>query len=385
MNMDSTINKLLEGVAEELSITDSQHGAIERAYNSVADWLNKNDSYLNGYKVQIFPQGSMKLGTVVKPLQEDDYDVDLVCLLTQNSQNLSASDVKHLVGNRLKEHEKYSKMLKKPEGNRCWKLVYSDDLNFHMDILPSVPFTSESLNQNSELNLVHGAPIWATHKQSDNKYDFIPTNPRGYAEWFKGMMQDYQKILFERGNIEKLPEYPNKTPLQMTVQLLKRHRDVMYENDKEDIAPISIIITTLAARAYRSEMELYSALYNIVNSMDKFIEDVNGTSYVRNPVMNKENFAEKWITNPKKKKAFFDWLMRIRKDLEELSKLKGLDLVSKKMKEMFGQKVVDRTFNKYGAESKELRAEGKLGVSKQTTNISAGGDVKIQPHSFHSK
>lgn len=167
--MKEYLNKLFFEIAEELDLTESQEGAIEKAYNAVSDWLNRNDSELNKYDIFIYPQGSMKLGTVVKPLVRDDYDVDMVCLLRKNTNGLSAKQVKQIVGDRLKANTTYKQMLN-PEGKRCWTLQYADSLNFHMDILPSIPDVGEAIK--------------ATHKK-DNEYSFISTNPQGYASWLK--------------------------------------------------------------------------------------------------------------------------------------------------------------------------------------------------------
>ena len=51
-----------------------------------------------------------------------------------------------------------------------------------------------------------------------------------------------------RADIEPFPAQSNiKGILRRIVQLLKRHRDIAFADVKEDIAPISIIITTLAS------------------------------------------------------------------------------------------------------------------------------------------
>ena len=77
------LNKLLSELADEIDITDSQEGAIKRAYNGVADWLNQNDADISLHDVHIFPQGSMMYGTAIKPIDENDYDIDLVCEFIQ--------------------------------------------------------------------------------------------------------------------------------------------------------------------------------------------------------------------------------------------------------------------------------------------------------------
>ena len=81
-----------------------------------------------------------------------------------------------------------------------------------------------------------------------------------------------RKVIAEsiRAGVEDVPEYKVKTPLQQAIQILKRHRDIMFEKDAED-RPISIIITTLAAHAYNNETNLLDALRNIVAHMTQFI------------------------------------------------------------------------------------------------------------------
>lgn len=55
--------------------------------------------------INIYPQGSLSLGTMVRPIKDDnegDYDVDLVCLL-KNGQHLTPEEMKSIVGQRLSE------------------------------------------------------------------------------------------------------------------------------------------------------------------------------------------------------------------------------------------------------------------------------------------
>ena len=328
--MKSYLSELFFEIAEELDLTESQGNAIEKAYNAVADWLNRNDSKLKKYNIHIYPQGSMRLGTVVKPLSRDDYDVDMVCLLHQNTYGLQPQDIKKLVGDRLKESDTYKRILQ-PEGKRCWTLEYAESLNFHMDILPAIPNGEEAIK--------------ATHKES-TRYIFIPTNPHGYAEWFKKRMQ--KPIAFnERGNIENIPDYPRKTPLQKVIQLLKRHRDVMFINDQE-VAPASIIITTLAAKIYNHEIDILTLFEKIIKEIPERIENRDGTYWVSNPVNSSENFADKWKNDKKKQEAFFDWVRKVNSDFTKLMKCQTSDELLSCLYSMFGQKIVDLTHNNLG-------------------------------------
>lgn len=116
--MSDLLNKLLSQLADEIDITDSQEGVVRRAYNSVADWLNQKDTLIAKHKVHIFPQGSIMYGTAIKPINEDDYDIDLVCEFTAQTEDLSPRYVKQSVGQRLKENTTYQMMLDS-EGRRC--------------------------------------------------------------------------------------------------------------------------------------------------------------------------------------------------------------------------------------------------------------------------
>lgn len=76
-------------------------------------------------------------------------------------------------------------------------------------------------------------------------------------------------------SVDDIPDYKVKTPLQRSIQLLKRHRDCMFANDAEH-KPISIIIMTLSAHAYNEEPTISAALQSILTSMDRYIEDRDG-------------------------------------------------------------------------------------------------------------
>ncbi len=178
------------------------------------------------------------------------------------------------------------------EGRRCWTLAFDD--RFHMDVLPAIPDAE-------------GRPesLLVTDREL-REWQF--SNPIGYAEWFKAHMRT--RFLEQRGRVaailneaaERVPDWKVKTPLQRAVQLLKRHRDSYFQDDLGD-KPVSIIITTLAAKAYDNEANLYDALFGIVQEMPKHIEERPDGRWVANPVNVKENFADKWKSHPERARS----------------------------------------------------------------------------------
>jgi hypothetical protein len=105
--------------------------------------------------------------------------------------------------------------------------------------------------------------------------------------------------------------------LQIAVQILKRHRDIYFQNDAEN-KPVSIIITTLAARVYNNQADIYDALTDIVQGMPSLIEKKNGQWWVTNPVDPDENFADKWNEYPERQKAFMRWLQKVQDDFSAI-------------------------------------------------------------------
>jgi G:T-mismatch repair DNA endonuclease (very short patch repair protein) len=88
--------------------------------------------------------------------------------------------------------------------------------------------------------------------------------------------------------------------------LLKRHRDICFRG--KESKPISIIITTLAARSYRGENDIVTAMKNIVLRMENCFERAGSKSILRNPINEKELFTDRWTNNDEK--DFFDWLRK---------------------------------------------------------------------------
>ena len=146
------------------------------------------------------------------------------------------------------------------------------------------------------------------------------SNPKGYAEWFFAQMgptlEAEQLALAEAASvdIEDVPFWRVRTPLQRVVQLLKRHRDVHF-SENHDQRPVSIVITTLAAQSYQHETDLYDALRGVSARMPDYIEQRDGKWWIPNPAHPDENFADKWNEDPALKKAFLDWLHLLQSDL----------------------------------------------------------------------
>ncbi len=371
---------LLDKIADELNITDTMMKRAVSSYEDVGKWIGEGIDF----EVCIKPQGSMNLGTVVRPIDDsDDYDMDLICLL-KDGYRLNSEDIKNIVGNRLKENDIYREKLEK-EGRRCWTMQYNE---FHMDILPSVP------KEKVYLPTVSTA-IRLTHKSDNGEYAPKYSDPEAYHNWFVERMNLHHYLLEKNSayakkdtEIDKVPTYKRRTTLQKAIQLLKRHRDIMFKDDN-DYAPISIIITTLAALSYDGDNNVYTTLSKIIQSMPAHIKEYDGKYTISNPVMVEENFADKWNEVPEKATAFYTWLSSAQKDiLEEPLKFVGINDVANNLASCLGEAPVKRALNNYGKEMKTSRDKGELYVNGLTGGLGAAdmtSSTLVKGHTFFGK
>ena len=170
--------------------------------------------------------------------------------------------------------------------------------------------------------------------------DWNISNPEGYAFWFESRMKLAVTLMEELAirskvaKVDDLPVYRWKTPLQQCVQILKRHRDVMFTEFPYD-KPISIILTTLAGRAYNGESNIDEALNNILLKMGDLVS--YQTPRVPNPVDPSEDFADKWPTTEGKQlnleKYFWIWLDAAQRDFKIIRSSKDIDFINEQVKE----------------------------------------------------
>lgn len=392
-------SEILEELGQTLDISKGQYETVVRSYLAVGNQLSKEGSALAPYKPDILPQGSFLLGTMIQPVNEnDDLDIDLVCKLTGKQPSWTQYNLKQKVGDQLKENEVYRKMLKK-EGRRCWTLEYSDSANYHMDILPSIVDSGyqtilEMAFSSNDLTDLNELAIRITDKNRDDYFFennhklWLKCNPFGYGKWFSVQASlDLAKRITLSESIKPVPQYQkDKLPLQRVVQILKRHRDLMFNGDEDK--PISIIITTLAARAYQKETSILEALLNVIERMHLFIlekfdpESGKMIKWIGNPVNAEENFADKWKEAPKKQMNFYKWLEAVKADVRNAlnQKNKGLHSVMESLKSPFGEKSVSLAFANYGEKQLQLRKAGGLKMAGITGMIGSVGKTSITQH-----
>lgn len=369
---EELLSALLLGTVEELDIPPDLYRLAVARYEDVGQWLSWHAG--SGPVWDIYPQGSFRLGTVVRPLvRNGEYDIDLVCLRHVAKESTTQAQLKADVGSTLTayvRHRAPNGPTGPSAGKRCWTLAYP---GFHMDVLPSIPDPEGS--RSGILITDREVRFWQ------------PSDPIGYSAWFRGRMaiefaQKRAELAVQKAaKVEDIPEWEVKTTLQRAVQVFKCHRDLYFAHDLENRPP-SIILTTLAAHAYRGAGNLFTCVLDIARLMPEFVEETSTGWRVENPVQPAENFADRWAAAPSKAKKFFAWLADLQRDLDEAATGGGLDTVVARLSASFGDEPVGKAATRFGTAARTAGETGRLGMAAGTGMLGRNSGTTIRKHDF---
>jgi len=391
-------NRIIEEIARSIDIPDSAYEKAHARYKDLGEWFGRKEARCHTFAPLIYPQGSFRLGTVIRPVDDDgEYDLDMGCRLMVGVTKTTHSqqELKELVGADLEDYRVARGIReRREEKHRCWRLKYADMLGFHLDTVPSIPETEERRRLIKEAIVQAGTAADLATLMSDTtggitdnrmwNYRIIHdawllSNSEGFACWFESRIR-LARALMERlaiqaraARVNELPAYQWKSPLQRSVQLLKRHRDVMFAEDP-DGKPASIIITTLAARAYKGEAEIADALETILSTMGILISP--SSPRVLNPVNPAEDFADRWTDRAQRhhdlEAKFGRWLRQAQLDFEAVGMERKPDLIVEAAKDKLGASLNAKDLS-------EKLGIGPLGGLLKPASVPAGLNFPDKP------
>jgi hypothetical protein len=371
------LSDLLDGAMEQLDIPPNLFETIVSRYNHLAEWLAEHGGL--EVEIEIYPQGSMRLGTPVRPdPPRNDFDIDMVFHVRVSKANITKLELRDLVGHLLElyidAHHPAAEVPKLEERGRCWTLQY-DEFGFHLDVLPAIL---------DEENPPTG--ILLTDK---DLHHWQHSNPIGYADWF--LVDRMPVDILERAtaelaarlgkSIEEVPRFLVRTPLQRAVQVAKRHRDVFFAADPGDKPP-SILITTLIALSYRGGTNLATILMDFLDALPDLVTYENGTWSIRNPVAEDENFADKWNSHPARREAFQKWCGDLRADLRAATSEPGIDRMAAVLNKSLGSDPVQAATRKIGMSFGAAAAVSGPSINA-AGHLTRAEPARRAPHSFH--
>ena len=360
---------LLLKICERLQLTPALYEQATERYETIARIIQSDDAF-NGIDLKIYPQGSFRLKTTVKPLKEEEYDLDFVAELPSNAVMSPQELYNHIV--RILSHDGiHSKMLELK--NRCVRINYSND--FHLDIMPG-----QLVNSITKEIIVpdRGLKRW-----------YHRSNPIGFAEWFEQQartqilneMNTLRKDQFEVEKVSEQEIVARLEPLRRAVQLVKRYRDVYC--DKNGTEPVrSIVICTLMGQITSFNGNTLQIIHSFCSYVNNLISQSGTRPFdVKNPVVD-EILTEKWHED----NNYSDFVKMMESLTSDVMALEGYTInksINDIAKKMFGETVTTAAITDYASVLNEARNTGNLSVdSKGTLNTNANG-VSVRKNTFY--
>lgn len=365
------LNELLYLICEDLQISETRYGLAENRYKAIAKYLEVNGSPFNTYKPEIYPQGSMRLNTTVKPI-DGPHDLDFVLQLSvhykvyEGPMKLIDGLFRYMCSNDI-----YRPMTTKL--NRCVRVEYKDD--FYMDILPACC--------NPDLP---GTCLMVPDREVRGWKD---SNPKGYADWFDIRcavvpLDYYVRVIAKAQPIPEQQATHEKTPLQLVVQLLKRWRDMHYAKHPE-LGPISIVLTTLAGDYYAGQRSVSETLDSILRRM--VVEIANADAQrkrlvVLNPSNPKEDLSERWDDYPDRYIAFKEGIREFQQKWSAILAKQGN--VLPELEGLFGEPL-KKAVTKQAKRLQEDRSKRNLGIAGGLIVPASSSVRSITPNTFYGE
>jgi len=318
-NKNTQIDDLLDKMAEEIQLDSTRYERMKTSYEAVKSWIEADELFFHPYRYDVYPHGSVRILTTVKPIAKDEFDLDIVIHLKSNTPH-TPQRIYNELKRRIGENGKYRGIMELKK--RCIRLNYAGD--FHMDILPGVQ--ENEFDQNR---------IKVPDRELGN---WVSSNPRGYADWFLGQANLVKESLLEKAfSAENLPRdnFKNKKPLQRAVQLIKRYRDIYFQKD-DTYKTSSIILTTIAGVFYSGEDSIFDTIDKIITTIRTKVNEPTGRLRVLNPVNPNEDFTDKWDTEPEYYQEFKKFAIHLYNVWQILKKEQGVLEEGEIMKGLFG-------------------------------------------------
>lgn len=336
-------------LGDKLQLDKTRRNQLEISYGSITEWLQGIEIFKD-IQLEIYPHGSVAIGTTTKPLAGEEFDLDCVLQINTDYSRFSPEFILRVIAERMRSHEVYKSMLVLK--NRCIRLIYKGD--YHVDIMPGFPIIR-----------IGGDLLKVPDREAR---DWVDSGPKPYVKWFRDkfitVISPIKKSLFE-ASIEPLPEEPDyevKQPLQIAVQLLKRNRDIFFKDDG-DKAPRSIILTTLAGLHYSGQQSVTDTLTTIINGVKQQIHDNNNFPFlVLNPANPKENFSEEW-QNVNMFRSFTKFIDEFDKNWSLVKDQENIIQASGTLETMFGE-TTRIVFAEQGAYINRLKDQERIRVKK---------------------
>ena len=349
------LSQILDRLCINLQLSPDQFARATESYGAVTTWLAAPESSVNRHSPLLYPQGSLALDTTVRPIYQNEFDLDVVCRLDMG-RDCTPEEIYELVWDRMAQSDVYEPIMERMP--RCIRLNYAERSQFHLDVVPAI---ADRVKRGTHIRIADGP---------EDDMEWKTSNPKGFLAWFESrkvvLMERYAKAEIEPLH-RPLPA-EQKAVLTKAVQILKRWRDVKWEKEPKLATP-SIILTYLAADYYGGQESLADAVMAILVGIEDFIASGERTIiHPANKTEPAEVISEKWLNKPETYDAFAEAIGDLRREWSELLYANRGNALYETLKTLFGEPM-KQAIKEASEPIVQARATGSLHLDKTTGRL----------------
>jgi Second Messenger Oligonucleotide or Dinucleotide Synthetase domain len=352
----------LAETAIRIELPPSLHrNAIERS-DAMLKHIEREDSPLRNLVVYFYPQGSMAIRATIKARRRDDgYDIDIVAELDLPIDT-PPSKVLDLLFEAINGPPGSQYHGKVKRQTRCVTIYYADDM--HIDVTPSILLDPEDERKSRIFHAKPEEPADKHFAKTMNSWAFcdhvIANTPAdlAFVEAYRKRVQVHDRSpMAKDADVKPVPahatEEGGKSAVIVAHQLMKRNRNVRYQDRSDIRMPPSVMMAAVAVDVDVSGGSISEASFAITNALLRLLEDAERDGKlvdVANPKCAEDSFTDRWPENHEAQRLYIRDMKLFRRQLTEL--MSGdLDLEEQRdlLSEMFGEGPAQAVVKDYAA------------------------------------
>ncbi len=301
-----------------------------------------------------YPQGSMRIDATISTRGTDEeYDLDYVAELDIHHEERPGA-VLDVVYEALKDYPT-SKPVERQ--TRCVTVFFADGM--HVDVTPSSLLPYAAARQS---HIFHANPDKPAHEERH-----VPMNAYGFGDWYndrtpieRRFADAVNRRLREAAGLDvradaQFDEVPDQVPLivksvtTVALQLLKRHRNVVYAGYDGRIPP-SVMLSCIAGHAASPGSTLSDMLIRLARAVARMIHVASARREkvcVVNPVDPRDCFTDRWPETLAQQDAYAEHLVALADGLEAIRRGASLEEAQDWLRAQFGDYVVTRSLRAF--------------------------------------
>lgn len=353
--LQDPLDALLVDVAVRVQLPPGLHEKACDRGEAVCKFLERDGSPLKDRVVRFYPQGSMRIDATISARGTDEeYDLDYVAELDVHHES-SPGVVLDLVHAALRDYPTAKPVERQ---TRCVTVKFADGM--HVDVTPTslLPYG----NAERESHIFHANPKKPTHEERH-----VPMNAWAFGEWYnvrapieRRFADAVNRRIYEAAGIEikadaQFDEVPGQVPLivksvtTVALQLLKRHRNVVYAGYAGRIPP-SVMMSCIAGHVASPGATLSDMVIRLSRAIARLIQGASARREkvsVVNPTYAADCFTDRWPENLPQQEAYAAHLTTLADGLESLRRGASLEDAQDWLRSQFGDQVVSRSFKAF--------------------------------------